>query len=725
MSQKQLINSNPSQPSTVIRRPRTWSRKFKSTGESHGRTENGLYVSCPIPVPVTSKFSSLEKDSINVVSGQEGATQRMQRPLHRYDEFQIGSRLQRLEKNTQELLEKMAKMSQSVLSLESTDSVVSLNSPELKDGLISKSKRRRIRKEKLESMLRLQEAGYLSPDITLKDLPAGFQTRSPANSDWRFGNNLRKVEYSSKNKSQQFLEKSILLDGVKKVQQENSTDHLFDLNLSNFKINREVWDKEFDYLLNDINVNYKINKNQISNKLNSEIAKLDVVKQEQSCKVRDKDINDKAINVRIASIRGRFKISKVEDETPFSNKSNSPKPEDKDKEIENKILATRNRYGSIAPKDIVQVPSQFKVDRPTTVLPIVSGKSDLPLVFEKKIKESIDSPNVKESVKDCKQAIENSDEIETEDEKYQRKSSENAMKQDAIIEELKKNTFGENIRNMMTKLKQDSKEMWKDPIEEIQDLEFDETPAKVSDKIGKGYKVDKVIDNLFDEPILEDACCNFLKNLEKVRSLCKKNRSVTVKDWLKNKTIIQKSGIDINIPSRLNMNKKWDVYSNEEGIHCRLVDISPITGQFPGPSQYGTAADPSESRPIKKFRLSKMMHIKGLVYVDYELYTHLKIYLLGLGVSSMTHAKLHKEAQTFMKQYRFQSLDPSLYFEILHWTTLAAMIPTDNEIRGVNLIGKAGIFKDINRLARFRRKGIVTITSCFGLCSRDLSLNLD
>jgi hypothetical protein len=636
---KLLTISKVSQIFTVMSNQKTWSRKFKSTAELSGRTGSGWPVSSPIPVPHISNYLYSARDLTNDQNGQREATRFMHRPLYRYDEFQIGSRLSRLEQSIEELLKKMELMSQTQSCSESMGSINNLNFKGSIAGSNSKSKRRRERRLRLESKLRLEEAGFYSPSIMLKDSPIGSEIPIQKNKDCLYGRNILKVEQSLNNLSSQSLVKNISQDGQKNFCHPNITDMLFDLNINCFPKNT-TWDIKYNYLLNDINIMY-------STELDKTICDISV-------------INGKLVK--------SFDMLEADDVVLSNNYVTD------DFVLEENIDLEYNDY--------IQNRLGFSTEEPWFDDDYLQYKED-------RLVDKNTSPIEKQLLEDL-----------TEKERWGR----------------------------MIKKHQENLE--KDGWDTISLDTFDEQPNKSKDnktsKVGVKYVVDKVEDvQLVDTLEQEERSCKFIEQFKRVRKLCGKNREVTVKDWLKNKNMLQKEGIDINIPSRLSMDKKWDVYANEEGIHCRLVDINTITGQFPGPSQIGSAADPNESRPVKKFRLSKMAEIKGLVYVDYELYTHLKIFLLAQGVSSMTHAKMHRQAVTFLKQYRYQNIEPSLLFEILHWTVLAAMIPTKNEMRGVKILGNSNIFNDIKRLARFRRKGLVTKTSCFGLCTKELSLDID
>jgi hypothetical protein len=138
---------------------------------------------------------------------------------------------------------------------------------------------------------------------------------------------------------------------------------------------------------------------------------------------------------------------------------------------------------------------------------------------------------------------------------------------------------------------------------------------------------------------------------------------------------------------------------------CR-EPIYPERPEMGGPSQadpdlsYG----PLESRPVKELRLSAFMDIEGLQYVDIELFAHLKLHTLG-GVQKETWAKLISKGTAFLKLYRTDMHHPVHLVSVLFWTAKAAMLPSDDEMRALELFTNDKLYTSMYETTRFAREG--------------------
>lgn len=171
----------------------------------------------------------------------------------------------------------------------------------------------------------------------------------------------------------------------------------------------------------------------------------------------------------------------------------------------------------------------------------------------------------------------------------------------------------------------------------------------------------------------------------------------------------------VPIASERYPDERWQLKTMGDVVVCERVPITALYPESGGPSNVGNYAYGSdENRPVKTLTLSAMMDVRTLVYVDMELYAHLKSFNMALGTVAETHGKLHREANTFLKQYRVNHLDRMLLLEVIHWTVAAAMIPTRSEVLCVDMMTRAGLYRDINKVTRFKRQGETSKRRWFG-----------
>lgn len=162
------------------------------------------------------------------------------------------------------------------------------------------------------------------------------------------------------------------------------------------------------------------------------------------------------------------------------------------------------------------------------------------------------------------------------------------------------------------------------------------------------------------------------------------------------------------IPSEAHPNLRWKVSGPLAGNFWTLDEVPtqhPEMGGCSNDPSYGYG--PEETRPLKKLEVVHFMDVRGLPYVDLELYIHLKSFTAEAGTVSTTHAKLHRMAKTFMASYRTDHLAPELVLEIKHWTVLAAMIPSQSEMRGLKMMANAELYRQMGKAAQFKRDGKV------------------
>lgn len=182
------------------------------------------------------------------------------------------------------------------------------------------------------------------------------------------------------------------------------------------------------------------------------------------------------------------------------------------------------------------------------------------------------------------------------------------------------------------------------------------------------------------------------------------------------RSVVHDNG-SLYVHSELDSGKRWRVVKCKETgeVHCLLQTIPAVNNNIPGLSNTNAAFAEDESRVSKVMILSGFMKKRGLPFVDLELYYHLKSNNLNTGTAKSTHAKLSAKADVFLAQFRISQYDPQLLLEIKLWTVLAAMLPTKSELLALRLLGKAKVFGDINKVADFKRDGVVRQRRLWGL----------
>lgn len=159
------------------------------------------------------------------------------------------------------------------------------------------------------------------------------------------------------------------------------------------------------------------------------------------------------------------------------------------------------------------------------------------------------------------------------------------------------------------------------------------------------------------------------------------------------------------VPSAVHPNKRWKMVSSMVGGGWELSLVPTQRPEMGGPSNCDASYGPEETRPFKKLEVVEFMDVRGLPYVDLELYIALKTITLETGTTSQVQAKLHRAARTFLKTYRTDHLQPEILLEIQHWTVLAAMIPTKSELLGMKMMAKKKLFGQMGQAAAFKRDG--------------------
>jgi len=168
-------------------------------------------------------------------------------------------------------------------------------------------------------------------------------------------------------------------------------------------------------------------------------------------------------------------------------------------------------------------------------------------------------------------------------------------------------------------------------------------------------------------------------------------------------------------PSKHVPDHKWQVVNLDDGdVECSFVPVQAVHPEMGGPSNVPTNAYASdEARPRKVLKLSGKMGSKGLPYVDYELFAHLKSLNYGQGTSATTHAKLAREANSYWKKFRVNQYDPILLLEVSSWTVLAALLPTESELAQCKTLADREVVKDIRKVYRAKSQGKMRITNGF------------
>lgn len=188
------------------------------------------------------------------------------------------------------------------------------------------------------------------------------------------------------------------------------------------------------------------------------------------------------------------------------------------------------------------------------------------------------------------------------------------------------------------------------------------------------------------------------------------------------------NGVYADVVSKIYQNHRWVLTKNENGdIVCTSQPIPVVHPALGGPSDDAIFAyDVDENRAPKQLALSRFMNIKALQYVDLELYVHLKSKAMALGVSADTHAKMSREADTFLLKYRVNHIDPMLMLEVKCWTVMCSLLPTQSELEAIKLFGNKKLYRDVNRVSRFKRSGRIDVDSCccwpFGGASTQLEM---
>jgi len=214
-----------------------------------------------------------------------------------------------------------------------------------------------------------------------------------------------------------------------------------------------------------------------------------------------------------------------------------------------------------------------------------------------------------------------------------------------------------------------------------------------------------------DEVVREGACHKAMQAVLRWIGKADNCEDITLGMWHNKWEKLSKTEKNLAPPilSEIYPDKRWLISKDEAGLlECHLVDIPISRPEMGGPSQCaGMAFNADEVRPSKIMRLSAFMDIRSLQYVDMELFAKLKKLTMATGVVASTHAKLHRQADSFLQNYRLANLHPILVNEICHWTVLAAMIPTQSEMRGVKLMAKRSLYGAMNTATEFKREGSV------------------
>lgn len=194
-----------------------------------------------------------------------------------------------------------------------------------------------------------------------------------------------------------------------------------------------------------------------------------------------------------------------------------------------------------------------------------------------------------------------------------------------------------------------------------------------------------------------------------------KDREIDLDEALRRAAVYNNGSLYVH--SELDSGMRWRVVKNKQTgeVHCVLQEIPAVNNNVPGLSNLGVAFAEDETRTRKVLILSGFMKKRGLPFVDLELYYHLKTNNLNTGTAKSTHAKLSAKADVFLAQFRISQYDPQLLLEVKLWTVLAAMLPTKSEILALQLLGKNKVFGDINKVADFKRDGVVRERRLWGL----------
>jgi len=168
---------------------------------------------------------------------------------------------------------------------------------------------------------------------------------------------------------------------------------------------------------------------------------------------------------------------------------------------------------------------------------------------------------------------------------------------------------------------------------------------------------------------------------------------------------------------------RWvdDEKGDEVKKASKIFSVRPEMG---GPSQlqalnYGK----DEERPRKIFENMDAAERTGLLFVDRELYAHLKMHAMVLGVSANTYPLLQREAVKFLRKYRIDAYDPNDVNDVINWTVAYAIQPTQSELDSIKMLSKRKIFAKVNKVSAFKRSGVSSQSRFFGLFKTPLSFN--
>lgn len=190
------------------------------------------------------------------------------------------------------------------------------------------------------------------------------------------------------------------------------------------------------------------------------------------------------------------------------------------------------------------------------------------------------------------------------------------------------------------------------------------------------------------------------------------------------KEVFKKGGSG-EIHSFVDKGVRWHVTVKEGEVICTHRRIPVEANNVPGSSDSGAAFAGDEVRPLKQLTLQPWMQIESIKYVDIELFTYLKLHNLGTGTTTATHAKLHQLSKTFMNKYRVNHIDSFLYLKVIHWTVLAAMVPMKMEVDALKKMARSKIFDDINKVNKFRAKGVIVRSRFWGLWKKTFKIGHD
>lgn len=248
-------------------------------------------------------------------------------------------------------------------------------------------------------------------------------------------------------------------------------------------------------------------------------------------------------------------------------------------------------------------------------------------------------------------------------------------------------------------------------------MQTDEVPVPFVqadfDEVFKEYGMDINQDSF--KPAAEPEMGNFQAMCAKLTS--KKNKIVTVDMW--HSSCEGMPNVNKYVPSYRYPNEKWHIVKTETGFNCTRIPVRTVHPEMGGVSNsldhaYGS----DEERPAKQLLLANFMNIKMLTFVDMELYAELKGFVLESGVVPSTHATLHKKATAFLRKYRIDHLDAIILLEVRAWTVYAAMMATESELKGLHLMAKGNVIRDMGRVAEFKRTGTVTTSWLNGFSLR-------